>query len=373
MLGHQERLQDELFVAGSLRDLIPDDYILRRVDRVLDLSWLRAEVEDLYCAQNGRPGIDPQAAVRLMLAGFFLGIVHDRTLMREAQMHLGLRWFAGYRLDERLPDHSSLTRIRQRWGPERFKRIFERTVGACVAAGLVGADTLHVDATLIRADVSWRSLVAEHTETVIAENTLPAGHNHDQAPSGAARPGGHPRVKKRSRKKRSRKKRSRTDPDATLATSRADIRLEPCYKQHTAVDDRAGVVVDAEVSTGEASEGQQLLEQLDRVETRLGRAAQTVTADGAYAHGANYAALEARGIEAVIPPQAGAKAPKRIPSARFRYDAKHEVVRCPAGRHLRRSGRRAHGWVYRARAADCGRCRLRARCPSRRRPVRAPS
>ena len=130
MLGTQNRWQEDLFVAGSLSSLIPDDHILKQVDKVLDLSWLRDEVKDLYCMSNGRPGIDPEAAVRLMLAGFFQGVVHDRKLMREAQVNIAIRWFAGYRLDEKLPDHSSLTKIRQRWGVERFKKIFHsRPIG----------------------------------------------------------------------------------------------------------------------------------------------------------------------------------------------------------------------------------------------------
>lgn len=134
MLGRKDRSQLELFITGSLRELVPDDHVLARVDRVLDLSWLHEEVADLYCIDNGRPGIDPEAAVRLMLAGFLLGIVHDRRLMREAQVNLAIRWFTGYALHETLPDHSTLTRIRQRWGAQRFRRIFERSVQACVAA-----------------------------------------------------------------------------------------------------------------------------------------------------------------------------------------------------------------------------------------------
>src|SRR4030065_515967 len=98
MIGRQERWQEDLFIAGPLSSLIPEDHILKQVDRVLDLSWLRSEVEDLYCCDNGRPGIDPEAAVRLMLAGFFQGFVHDRKLMREAQGNIAMRWFAGYRL-----------------------------------------------------------------------------------------------------------------------------------------------------------------------------------------------------------------------------------------------------------------------------------
>ena len=83
MIGNQERWQEDLFVAGPLRDLIPDEHVLKRVDKVLDLSWLRQEVRDCYCIDNGRPGIDPEAAVRLMVAGLFQGIVHDRKLVED--------------------------------------------------------------------------------------------------------------------------------------------------------------------------------------------------------------------------------------------------------------------------------------------------
>ena len=131
MIGHQNRDQLEFFVCGSLRDLVPDDHVLARVDRVLDLGWLAEDVADLYAVGTGRPGVAPEAAVRLMLAGFLLGIVHDRRLMREAQVNLAIRWFVGYALHEALPDHSSLTRIRQRWGEDVFRRIFTRVVSQC--------------------------------------------------------------------------------------------------------------------------------------------------------------------------------------------------------------------------------------------------
>jgi transposase len=170
MLGRKEHRQPELFVAGSLRELLPDDHVLVRVDRVLDLGWLHEEVADLYDASTGRPSIDPEVAVRLMLAGFLLGFVHDRRLMREAQVNLAIRWFCGYGLHETLPDHSSLTRIRQRWGALRFRRIFERTVRACLEARIAKAEIVHIDASLIRADVSWESLVARHVEAVAAAN-----------------------------------------------------------------------------------------------------------------------------------------------------------------------------------------------------------
>lgn len=96
MLGLKEHCQLELCVSEPLRQLIPDEHLLARVDRVLDLSWLRGEVGDLFCADKGWPGVDPEAVVRLMLDGFLLGIVHDRRPVREARAHLAIHWFAGY-------------------------------------------------------------------------------------------------------------------------------------------------------------------------------------------------------------------------------------------------------------------------------------
>jgi transposase len=166
MLGRKERGQLELFIAGSLRGLIPDDHVLVRIDQVLDLEWLRAEVAGVYYADNGRPGIDPEVAVRLMLAGFLPGIVQDRRRMREAQVNPAIRWFIGYALHEALPDHSSLTRIRQRWGEEVFRRVFTRIVRQCQFPGLVSAQTIHIDASLIRANVSMDALILRHLDAV---------------------------------------------------------------------------------------------------------------------------------------------------------------------------------------------------------------
>lgn len=356
MFGRQERWQEDLFVACRLRDLVPDDHILKRVDNVLDLSWLRDEVKDCYCLDNGRPGIDPEAAVRLMLAGMFQGIVHDRKLMREAQVNLAIRWFVGYRLNDTLPHHSSLTHIRQRWGAEQFRRIFEKTVSQCIAADLVSGETVHVDATLIRADVSWESLTTQHIDQVMAEN-----HN-DDSPSdsdGGDKPKpGRPRKKSTNPPKR----RSTTDPDATMSTANKYIRMEPNYKQHTATDDKVGVIVDVELTPGERNEGKELLGQIERIESATGEHLQTVTADASYAHSANYEALEARDTVAVIPPQPQPMNPKKIPVRRFKYDGRHKTVRCPGGKFLKRSSHSESRWTYRAGTRDCRACKLRQRC-----------
>jgi transposase len=340
MIGTQDRWQEDLFLVGKLSDLIPEDHVLRRIDRVLDLSWLRAQVCDCYDQNQGRPGIDPEAAVRLMLAGLCQGIVHDRQLMREAQVNLAIRWFAGFRLHDRLPDHSSLTRIRQRWGVERFKAIFHQTIRACLDAGLIGGDLVHVDATLIRADVSWDSLVEKRLEQAWQENQDPE--------SSPLKP----------------TKYSRTDPDATLATASRRQKAEPSYKQHTAVDDRVGVILDVQTTTGAVNESNVVLQQVRRVQQNIGKPIACVTADAGYAYARIYQGFEQDGIDPIIPAKAELPPGRSLPMMKFKYDAKHQIVRCPRGRTLHRSTRNQDRWFYRSSCKDCRDCPLRQKCLS---------
>jgi transposase len=342
MLGRKERSQLELFISGTLRQLIPDDHVLVRVDRVLDLSWLRDEVADCYCLDDGRPGIDPEAAVRLMLAGLLSGIVHDRRLMREAQV----RWFAGYALHEKLPDHSSLTRIRQRWGPERFKAVLSRTVKACLAARIATGEVVHIDATLIRANVSWDAIVEAHADAVLTELNSTSAASPKVATTGKTQ-----RI-------------CRTDPDASLGKGGRLPRVEPAYKQQTAVDAKQGVILDVEVTTGGVHDSN-TLSALDEVPHVTGRAITIATLDAGYGVARVFAELEARGIEAIVPARRE-PSPKKgvIPARRFKLDARHDRLRCPRGRHLvPHSKPNAEGFkVYRSSIRDCRPCPLRAAC-----------
>lgn len=352
MLARQTSEQLEFFHCGSLRDLVPDDHVLARVDQVLDLCWLHDEVAGVYAPTKGRPAIDPEAALRLMLAGFLLGVVHDRRLIREAQVNLAIRWFAGFGLHDRLPDHSSLTRIRQRWGAERFRRIFERTVRACICAGIAKGEIVHVDASLIRADVSWDSLVVRHVGAVSVAN---GGDGDDEAAT----------QKVRNSKKTGRfKKVCPTDPDASMATNGRNRRLEPSYKQHGVVDDQAGVVLDVEVTTGEVNEGEPFLARLDAVSNLTGAEIRTVTADAGYAYAKIYAGLEDRSIEAVIPVKAEPiRSP--VPMRRFKYDAKNDVLKCPRGKKLKAGRDVKHGRFFTSKARDCRGCDLASLCLSK--------
>ena len=345
MLDRKRREQLDLFVAGSLDQLIPKDHILYRVNRVLDLSWLREEVAACYCADNGRPGLDPEVVVRLMLAGLLLGYVHDRRLLREAKVNLAVRWFIGYGLHEELPDHSSLTRIRQRWGEERFKEIFRRTVRACLEAKVAKGEVVHVDASLIRADVSWESLAERHASEVVREND---SEEETEKKRGGRGGGGSGKV-------------SRTDPDARLARKSARAGFEPSYKHHAVVDDERGVVLDVAVTEGTVNEWEMMESQLEVVCEVSGCPPELVTADSGYAYSEVYAALERLGVAALIPAK---KEPSqsRVPLRLFRYDARHDVVKCPRGQKLLPRRPAKGGRYYRSRTRDCAGCALRADC-----------
>ena len=135
MMGTKVRLFEALEQV-CLDDLVPKDTFYRRVDRMLDLSFVRDLVRSCYAA-GGRPSVDPVVFFKLQLIMFFEGIRSERQLMNVAADRLSLRWYLGYDLYEPLPDHSTLTKIRDRYGVDVFRRFFDRIVEQCKHAGLV--------------------------------------------------------------------------------------------------------------------------------------------------------------------------------------------------------------------------------------------
>src|SRR5439155_7703247 len=155
MMGVKVRLFQPM-VNLSLEDLVPANHFYRHLERTFDLSFVRELVRDAY-AGIGRPSVDPVVFFKLQLVLFFEGLRSERQLMRVVADRLSLRWYLGYDLTEPLPDHSSLTRIRDRYGLAVFRRFFERIVEQCLAAGLVWGRELYVDSTKVEADAALDS------------------------------------------------------------------------------------------------------------------------------------------------------------------------------------------------------------------------
>src|SRR6266700_6122001 len=156
MMGTKTRIFTPI-TAVSLDELVPANHFYRRLDRVVDLSFVRDLVKETY-AERGRPSIDPVVFFKLQLVMFFDGLRSERQLMALSADRLSVRWFVGYDLAEPLPDHSSLTRIRERHGVAIFHRFFEKIVEQCQQAGLVWGRELYIDGTKVEANASKDSL-----------------------------------------------------------------------------------------------------------------------------------------------------------------------------------------------------------------------
>jgi transposase len=158
MMGTKKRAFAPLPDDLSLEELVPKDNFYRRLEARLDLSFVRELVEPLY-AKGGRPSVDPVVFFKLQLVMFFEDLRSERQLMRVVAERLSVRWYVGYDLQEPLPDHSSLTRIRERFGLSVFRRFFERIVEECIDAGLVRGEELFFDATKVEANASMESRI----------------------------------------------------------------------------------------------------------------------------------------------------------------------------------------------------------------------
>src|SRR5260221_9122808 len=156
MMGRKERHVAPL-INVSLEELVPHDHFYRQVERTFDLSFVREFVQQTY-AGVGRPSIDPIVFFKLQLVMFFEDIRSERLLMRHAADRLSVRWYLGYDLGEPLPDHSSLTRIRERYGVDIFRRFFDAIVEQCQQEKLIWGKELYIDSTQVNANADLDSL-----------------------------------------------------------------------------------------------------------------------------------------------------------------------------------------------------------------------
>ena len=380
----------------SLEELVPKDNFYRRLEATIDLSFVRELVKDCY-ASSGRPSVDPQVFFRLQLVMFFEDIRSERQLMEVATDRLSIRWFLGYDLHEPLPDHSSLTRIRERYGLEIFRRFFERIVEMCFEAGLVWGKGLYFDATKVEANASLdsmrsRSLVEhgleEHLAGIFPEqeqpqevaDTLqttavgPAAQEEAQALSEAnarqhrwiAGAGRQQREVLRWGYRRMADLRvSTTDPDASPMQHKNKGTSRLGYQTHYVVDGgEARVILEVLVTPAEVTENLPMLELLFRSRFRWRLRPRSVTADAAYGTKENTAAIEKAGIRAYVALVDHEKRTSLFGRDAFTYDAEKDIYTCPQGEFLLRRGYdyRERSIRYAARASACNACALKARC-----------
>ena len=148
-----------MFSTVTLQDLVPQDHLLRKIDKVVDLQFIYELTDELYCKDNGRASIDPVLFFRMQLVDYLYGIASDRELCREIHLNVAYRWFCRLPFTEKVPHHSSLTRIRERLGHKTFQTIFESLIDRWQQKGIVSGKRIISDASIFEADASLDSMV----------------------------------------------------------------------------------------------------------------------------------------------------------------------------------------------------------------------
>ncbi len=312
-----------------LEQLVPPDHELRRIDRLLHFSFVRRQVRSLY-SSTGRPSIDPAVILRLFFLLFFYGIRSERRLMQEVQFHVAYRWFIGYDLTEPLPHYSVLAKARARWGLRIFQKLFDRIVHRCLRLGLIEGRTTFLDATILRANAS-----RDHLNN--SQLRPPGVRLNDLLPSP-------------------------TDPESGL-TKRKGQRSFYGYRAHRAIDPKARVITETQVTAADPADEWQL-PALVEGQRRHGLDPQEVVADSIYGTGVNYCYLLERGKVAHIKRRHSGRRRGRFALEDFVYDPARDCLICPQGKVLSFLSGVPEGKLYRARWSDCRICPVRARCTS---------
>jgi transposase len=365
MMGRLERDQEQLFYEYRLDDLVPADHLARKVDAVLDLSWLRAELAPYY-SPTGRPSIDPELMLRMLIVGYVFAIRSERQLCSELQVNMAYRWFCGLSIESTIPDHSVFSRARH----ERFRegdilrRVFERVVGTCIVEGLVGGEAFSVDASLIQADVNPAKRVPGDEPIAWPERDKASRAVRDYLSalddeSAEARPaaGG--------RRSKPRMAISLTDPQAAWVAYRK-IRSIFAYHANYLIDHKLGVIVDAEGNrANRIDENRACVAMVERAARRFALKPKRLAADTAYGTARTLKTLVEHGIEPHIPVMdKSARNDGTFSRADFQYDQERDLYICPGGKELKTSGTAHEGTTlkYIAKRSDCGACPLKPKC-----------
>lgn len=341
--------QQLLFVNVDLHSFVPQDHKLRKIDGVLELSFLRKLTESMYSNENGRPSIDPETYFRMQIIAYMYGIDSDRRLCQEVHLNLAYRWFVRIPLNEEVPDHSSMTRIRDRLGEEIFRKAFEEIVEQCRKAGLVPGRRLIADATLLRENASMNSLKHRPEEDV--KPTLPHEERYHDFKTG-----------KKKRTYSNKTHQSSSDPDASLVTQQGSHN-KLNYKAHYTIDAKKRIIVDCHVTTGARHEGPVLPDRIGYILERFAFPLKEVLADKGYGRGPTYEYFTKLGVRTYIPLHDERIGQGKLSKGEFIYNSKKDRYRCPRGMHLYpyektdRSIKR-----YRIIGGHCRDCPLQGEC-----------
>jgi transposase len=355
MMGQHSR-SESLFYYFRIEDQVPENHLLRLIDRHISFDFVRDKLKDSY-SETGRPSIDPQLLLRILLVGYLYGITSERKLVEELRMHLAWRWFTGLSFDQEIPHHSTFSKNRHGRFEESnvFQQLFEEIVDRCMEEGLVEGEHLSVDGSFVPANASRSSRIPReqlgevaHVKRTVREyltdlerENPPEEPIHQQELV------------------------STTDPDSTFAT-KGPRAAELGYFNNYLIDNRSCVIVGVQATAARLSQESAAARQMiTRSAERRGRYPQSVAADTTYGNGELLAWLEERNITPYIRVKES-PAPKTnlYGIEKFTYVAETNSYQCPEGKRLTYVGinaiNRTH--VYVATRKRCRECTQKAQC-----------
>ena len=359
MMGRQTVDQSQLFYLFNLEARIPAYHLLRRINPTVTriLAGLREKLEAFY-SEIGRPSIDPELMIRMLIVGYCYGIRSERRLCEEVELHLAYRWFCRLDLDDKVPDHSTFSvnrhgRFRE---SDAFRHVFEAIVRACMDAGLVKGEGFAVDASVMEADASrYHGVTSEEADwSAPARQTRAVaeflGALDDDDPTADRKP---PKVI------------SLSDP-CSAWTAKANKRVQFGYGLNYLIDVENAVIVDVEATPARTyDEVAAARTMIERTEQRMGLKPQRLAADTAYGTGKFLGWLVGAGIAPQIPVwDKSAREDGTFSRSDFTFDRERNVYVCPAGKVFKTTGKIGddHMLRYLASKRDCDACPLKPQC-----------
>ena len=361
MMGSSDKPQDELFYAFNLNDVVPQDHLLRDIDRLLDFTELREHLAPYY-SHTGRPSVDPELMIRMLLIGYCCGIRSERQLCYEVTMNLAYRWFCKLSINDKVPDHSTFSKNRHgRFREaEAFRFVFEQVLKRCMDEGLIGGEGFAVDASVVKADAN-RQKHRDNDDDDWGSGSRAINEYLDALKEdGSSIPAD--------------KKISLTDPMAQWTCAPGGPAYY-AYSTNYLVDTKVGIIADVEATPAlRTPEVWSTKTMIERVKDRFGIETKKLIGDTAYgtAEFLNWMVNEAN-IEPHVPVMDwGDEKDDRFGRSDFSFDEANDLYTCPNGNELRRFWRnfkkprtgitKSKEIKYTSRKADCAGCPMKEQC-----------
>lgn len=348
----------------TLEGLVPKDHLLRKIEAVINFSFIHSRVAGLYCADNGRPALDPTLMFKALFLGYLFGIRSERQLVREIEVNVAYRWFLRLKLTDAVFDASTLSQNRRRRYQDTniAQDIFDAIVEQAIVQGLVDGRVLYTDSTHLKANANKN----RYDKAVIAKSRADYWDALDAAIEAERLDHGQQPLAVKAREPVSKQSKvSRTDPDSGYMV-RDGKPTGFFYLDHRTVDGRCNIITDTHATPANVHDSIVYLSRLDRQRERFDFDVAFVGLDAGYATAGIAKGLDERDITGVLgyrrptPPKAGMMGPKA-----FTYEASLDGYRCPQGQLLPYATTDRSGYRhYRSDPNICRTCPLLASCTS---------